>query len=366
MKIAFLGDIALFGRNTTKNIACYSMFEPIKRILEQYDFVVANLESPLTNQTKTIGGKSAYLKGDVNDVELLKYLNVTHVTLANNHMYDYGAQGLNDTIQVLEENQINWYGVNDKSVVISDEENQVRLMGFCCYSTNGKGLGVCCQKPYINVLAPKEVEKAILQSLKDDMFPVLSIHWGQEHVHYPNYDHIKLARMLCNNSKVLIHGHHPHVIQGIDKINDSLIAYSLGNFCFDDVYTKKSRQPLIKLSKDNQESIILGVEFKKNLINNYKITPFSFEGSIYQIDNSIGNKIRNWSLFLNTTQDEYIRKRTEELNTYINKRKQLRNFEWYLKRLNIESLKMLWESKKNLKKYNRLIKQYILTGKNNG
>lgn len=357
MKIAFLGDIALFGRNTIKNTAYHQIFEPVKRILEQYDFVVANLESPLTNQIKTIGGKSAYLKGDVNDVELLKYLNVTHVTLANNHMYDYRAQGLNDTIQVLEANKIKWYGVNNRSEFINDGETYVQLMGYCCYSTNGKGLN--CQTPYINALDPQEINNAISKSLSNNMFPVLSFHWGEEHVHYPNYDHIELARKLCTGRNMLIHGHHPHVIQGLEKINGSLIAYSLGNFCFDDVYTKKSKQPLVKLSNDNQESFILIVTFEKNIICNYEIVPFSFKGATYQIDYDIMDKIQSCSLFFNTPKEEYIRKRAEELGVYINKRKKMRNMEWYLKRLNLESIGILWESKKNRKKYNSLIKSYI-------
>ncbi|XCP85322.1 CapA family protein [Roseburia hominis] len=357
MKIAFLGDTALFGKNTTSNSKYHKRFETIRELLQQCDYVVANLESPLTSQTRTVGGKSAYLKGNTSDVELLKFLNITHVTLANNHMYDYRAQGMMDTIQVLEKNNIEWYGVDSKSTVIEGDNSSIILMGYCCYSTNGKGLGV--KKSYVNVLDPIIIEKELIEAEKKNMLPILSLHWGQEHVHYPNYDHIELARKLCKARKILIHGHHPHVIQGIEEVGESVIAYSLGNFCFDDVYTKKSTSPLVKLSKDNQESFVMIVDISNNTINNYKIIPFSFEGEVYEIENSIMDKIVEWSNFLNVPSDEYVRKRSRDLTTYINKRKKLRNLEWYLKRLNLESIKMIVGSKKNLEKYNQLIKKYI-------
>lgn len=84
-----------------------------------------------------MGDKSAYLKGNLADVELLKFLHITHVTLANNHMYDYNAQGLEDTIDILEKmdekNDIRWYGVDGKTAIIKENETCVILMGFCCY-----------------------------------------------------------------------------------------------------------------------------------------------------------------------------------------------------------------------------------------
>lgn len=358
MKIAFLGDIALFGKNTVNNTSYRQAFGPIKKILEHCDFVVGNLESPLTNQTKTIGGKSAYLKGTPNDVELLKYLHVTHVTLANNHMFDYRAQGLQDTIQILNQNGIKWFGINNKTATIVDDQSAVLLMGYCCYSTNGKGLGD--KELYINVLDPRKIENDISQAIQNGMLPVISVHWGQEHVHYPNYDHVEVARKLCKERKIIIHGHHPHVIQGIEEIEESIIAYSLGNFCFDDVYTKKSKDPLIRLSKDNKESFILIVEIERNSIRNYEVVPFSFEENKYQIDDKIMTKLQDWSSFLNTSREIYINKRSKDLDVYLSNRRELRNLEWYVKRMNLESIKMFIASKKNLKKYNQLIKTYIL------
>lgn len=357
MRVAFIGDVGLFGRNSLSNSDWQRDIEPVKGVLASCDYVVANLETPLTTQKRPIGGKSAYLKGRPEDVELLKALNITHVTLANNHAYDYGKQGLLDTISVLEENGVEWYGVNDKTGSISDSDNSLALMGYCCYSTNGMGLDE--KPPYINELDPKRVEKDISEALFKEMFPVVSFHWGQEHVHYPNYDHVELSRRLCENKAILIHGHHPHVIQGIEEYGASLVAYSLGNFCFDDVYTKKSRFPLIKLSQANQESFVLIANFKNNKVESYGIVPFSFYEGQYKIDDSIAEELREYSDFLETPEDEYIRKRSSDLQKYLNDRKQMRDLSWYLKRLNFESFRIISNSRRNSKMYNKLVKEFV-------
>ena len=357
MKIALLGDMAFFGRMTINNTSYKEMFSPIKEHLQKCDYVIGNLESPLTNHSRVIGGKSAYLKGSPADVEILSYLGVTHVTLANNHMFDYRAQGMNETIRILEKNGIAWYGANSHAELIRSDNNKVVLLGYCCYSTNGKGIGT--EKPCVNVFDPKNVEECVDRYLRDGYLPILSIHWGQEHVHFPNYDHIEVARKLCNNRRIVIHGHHPHVIQGIESVGDSVIAYSLGNFCFDDIYTRKSKDPLVKLSTANKESYIMILDIESNEVTKYDIIPFSFETNVYQIDASIIAKINTWSNFLNTPRAQYIKKRNDDLSSYINGRKEMRDLQWYLKRINFDTFSMILAARNNQKKYDELIRNYI-------
>lgn len=352
MKIGLLGDIALFGDNTVENKTIEEKFASMKAVLTKCDFVVGNLESPLTKHEHTVGGKSAYLKGNPDNVEILKYLGVSHVTLANNHMYDYGLQGLKETIQVLGKNGIEWYGINGKSARILSQGSEITLLGYCCYSTNAKGMGV------INVLDPEQVERD-LENNKSTLH-ILSFHWGEEHVHYPNYDHIKVSRKLCKDRKIIIHGHHPHVIQGIEEIGRSVVLYSQGNFCFDDVYTKKSAKPLISLSKDNQESFIFILDIQGSQINGYDIIPFSFQKGVYEIAPEVKDEILNWSEALKVKESEYNKKRNSDLAQYIEGRKSLRNLEWYIKRLNFDSLKMIVGARNNKKKYNEIVKRYIL------
>ena len=61
---------------------------------------------------------------------------------------------------------------------------------------------------------------------------VVSIHWGTDRANYPSSHQIKLGRFCIDNGADVVVGHHPHVIQGIEKYKDRYIVYSLGNFCY--------------------------------------------------------------------------------------------------------------------------------------
>ena len=353
MKIALLGDIALFGCNN-RDVNFQVKFKEIRNYLSKFNCVIGNLETPLTNEVQFIGGKSAYIKGRPADVEILKYLGVTHVSLANNHMFDFCEKGLEDTKEILSKAEISWYGVQGKIEKIIRDDTRIVLHGYCCYSTNGKGMG-----DYIDVFDPVKVEHDIIKDKSAGYLPILSIHWGQEHVHYPNYDHVLISRKLALQSPIVIHGHHPHVIQGIESIGQSIIAYSLGNFCFDDIYTNKSVQPLIKLSDANKEVMILGIEIIGNEVKNIEIKYFVFSKEFYKEASYIENKAIMWNEFLKKGKEEYIKIRDKELREYIEERKRKRDLHWYLKRMNAESIRMIVASHGNLKQYNRLIRNYI-------
>ncbi len=361
MKIALLGDIAFFGKNTYDNIEDFKAgIAPIIDVLNDSDYVIGNLETPLTNSDNAKLGKSAHIKGSPEDVELLKMLGVTHVSLANNHMFDYGKAGLEDTIITLEDSGVKWYGAKGKVESIVTEFNNVTLRGYCCFSTNGMGMRK--REQYIDVLDPIKMEADFKQDKDKASITIASCHWGQEHVHYPNYDHVQVMHKLIEglgDGTLVIHGHHPHVLQGLERINSSLVAYSLGNFCFDDVYTRRSGNPLIKLSDDNMESAILVVEIRNNWIVGTSMLPFSFYDGEYKLDSNINEKIREWSDFIKNNQREYTIVRANQLNSYLTNRKSKRDLEWYIKRLNINSLLMIKETYQNKHYYNNAIRKYI-------
>ncbi len=356
MRIALIGDIAFFGINTVNNKGWEKRYKAVKSIFDNCDFVVGNLETPLTLSTKTVKGKSAHIKGSPQDVEILRHLGVTHVTLANNHIFDYGEKGLFDTTKCLNENGIHWYGVNGRYSDIVSGSNKVRLLGYCCYSTNAVGLEK--SGSYVNLLNPVEMIKDIEDTEKVGCLPIVSCHWGQEHVHYPDINHVEISRGIARKHTVVIHGHHPHVIQGVEEIGTGLILYSQGNFCFDDVYTSKSKNPLVKLSQDNKESFICILNVINSSIDSYEIIPFSFENGVYSINTSILDKINRWSNFLSAPADQYNLKRKADIDEYILGRKKKRNLEWFIKRINYNSLLMIKRSRKNDRRYEEILEEF--------
>jgi hypothetical protein len=178
MRIAFLGDIALIGKYdlTLKPNAKDRLINLAKK-LKNYDYIVGNLESPITKSIKTCICKSMHLRSSLESVEILKFLNIDAVSLANNHIYDFGKKGLKDTIKILEDNGIEWFGINSKQLIKKIESENICFSGFCCYSTNGSGYlkakGKKGINPIFNVLLNDQLEI----DNKYKSYSIISFHW---------------------------------------------------------------------------------------------------------------------------------------------------------------------------------------------
>ena len=190
--------------------------EKVKPIFEADDLTVVNLEGPLTTGGKR-QDKQFAIKGDPSYVEILKLGSVEAVSLANNHTYDYGQEGIKQTQAVLEKNQIAYFG-NNKISYQEVEGIKVALIG---------------EKGWDNSSATKaRLKQAISQAKKEADLVVIMFHWGNEREHYPNNVQKDLAHFCIDEGVDLVVGSHPHVIQGIETYKGKNIIYSFGNFSF--------------------------------------------------------------------------------------------------------------------------------------
>lgn len=359
MKIAFLGDIALIGKyDITINSYCKDRLKVMAEKLNEFDYVVANLESPLTNKTKSWVWKSMHLRTPIVNVELLNYLNIDAVSIANNHIHDFGKKGLEETITALDSNGIEWFGANVKHLIKEINGEKVCFSGFCCYSTNGTGYIQKQNKKGINTLTFDNIMQQLEVDKKNDAFSILSFHWGTEHTNYPNIEHISLANKIAKRKDVIIHGHHPHVVQGIHKVKGSLIAYSLGNFLFDDCTSINGRFTL-KQNEDNKKSYILEVEIKNNVLVSYGVKGFKDEEQgIVLFD--ISEKIEQLSVALEQIDDEatYELKRNEQFEKAILDKFGKHDLKWLINRLNYHSIGARVSSVFRGKKYKNQINKF--------
>lgn len=363
MKLALLGDIALFGNLSYKNnpdLDAY--FSAVADYLATMDYVVGNLETPFSVKKKPNGAKSAYICSDVENVKALKQLHVNAVTLANNHVFDYGKEGYELTKNLLDENGIEFFGSEGKELFKEIEGNKLAFSGFCCYSTNP----LQCVKygEYgVNEFNVRNAEDILLRNQSNGFLNVVAVHAGTEHVNYPSLDTIDVAHRLSAKCPMIYYGHHPHVSQGVERMDQSLVAYSLGNFCFDDVYSSASEKPLIELSENNRSSFILEVTIEDNSIVSYKIVPIY----IGKDKMSIGDKGTSEEKIDEYTdaiqqmpREKYAVNRQMSINSYIGQRKAKRDVMWYLKRLRPRYVSILLNAKRNAKKYNQSVKKYLL------
>ena len=353
MKIAFLGDIAFVDKyDLINNPNAKNNLKEIAEYLKKYDYVIGNLESPLTDRKHTLVCKSMHLRSNSINVQLLKYLNISAVSLANNHTNDFGKQGLEDTIQILKKNNIEYFGVNNKYIL----KEGIRIHGYCCYSTNATGYSNRNSKYGINPLHRDSIFNEVEKDREKGLLSLLAIHWGDEHTNYPRYDHIQFIKKLKTKNNIVVSGHHPHVVQGIDDSENSLIAYSQGNFCFDDLKAISGTGLELKQNEENRESFILEVLVEKNKVKDYKVIGIrEIKGEIKL--SSIQKKLKLISKELRNiiNPDEYQNKR---INQYSNKEFRIRkfgkkDFNWYCRRLNYYSIGALLIAKINSIKYSR-------------
>lgn len=354
MILVLLGDMAFFGKCTlTSNPNAKEYFADVAERLQETDYVVGNLETPFSRAKKTHGAKSAYICSDVENVELLKLLHVNAVTLANNHMFDYGKEGYETTKQVLKENNIEYFGSEGKSLNLDFEDNHLSFEGFCCYSSNPLQT-VEYGKYGINEYNVAKADDLLAKHDAEGRLSILAVHAGMEHVNYPSLDHVKAARKLADKHKYIYYGHHPHVAQGIENVNGSLIAYSLGNFCFDDVWSSASTEkPLVELTENNRSSFILEVIIEKNEIKEYHVIPLYIgKDKMYLGKGTTADDLKEYTEAIDSMKpQEYESMRRDILSKRMSDRKAQRNIGWYLKRLRPRYVKIILNASNNAKEY---------------
>lgn len=254
VKLIAVGDIFL------KTKFDEDPFKYIKTTFDQKDILFGNLEVVLSKKGKK-ADKFALIYTDPGKVKYLNNAKFDVLNIANNHILDRDYVGLKNTIDVLNQNNLNYIGINilSKNREVLLEKDGI-IFGFLGYTD---GIYELEDNIEISVINKENILNDVTTLKNKCDFVIVSLHWGIENVFYPSPKQITIAREIIDAGATLILGHHPHVIQGLEKYKNGLIAYSLGNFNFD-----------TKLSKSKTDkSIILSVNLNRNGILDYKIDP---------------------------------------------------------------------------------------------
>lgn len=298
--VSMVGDCTLgtdvnFDQSTSFD-AFYQMkndpgyfFQNVKDIFTADDLTVANMEGTLTTSNDR-QQKTFAFKGDPSYTEILTRGGVEATNLANNHSRDYGDQSYEDTIQYLEAAGITTFGY-DRTAVMDVKGIKVGLIGI--YELKD-GLGR--QQQVIDTI----------QEVKDQGAQVIivSFHWGTEKSNIPDDIQKTLAHLAIDQGADLVVGHHPHVLQGIEKYQGKNIVYSLGNFCFGGNKNPSDKDTMIfqqtftvengELVEDDVTNIIPCSLSSESGYNNYQ--PMVLEGSEKE---RVLQKIEEFSAALN-------------------------------------------------------------------
>lgn len=364
MRIALLGDIALFGCfsvNENKKVKQY--LQEISDYLTGFDLVIGNFETPFSVKQKKSGAKSAYICSDVENIEILKWLHIDAVNLANNHVFDFGDEGYETTVSLLDKAGIGHFGTEGQTWAYEKEGNKLLFSGFCCYSTNPLRIAAKQGEYGVNKYNIGDVSSLIRTTTEKGYLNIVGVHAGIEHVNYPSLDHVRAARKLSETCSYIYYGHHPHVIQGVEEYNGSLIAHSLGNFSFDDTYTDTSGdKPLVTLTEQNRTGMILELTVEDNKVVGWKeqMIYIGQDGSISLMqDDGRLSKYNNGLVKCEQAPELYTKSRMEVINARIAQRKAMRNTMWILRRLRPRFVRLILDARRNKKLYVENVKSFI-------
>ncbi|MGB9858159.1 MAG: CapA family protein [Dictyoglomaceae bacterium] len=259
ISIYFVGDIML-SRNIGNKIEKgeVNFLKPIKGILEKADILCGNLESPISD---TMLEMREGFCAPAKSIEVIKDFCI--LNLANNHIYDCGSRGIEDTLYILKKHNILSVGVGktiNEAYTPAIVELKGKKIAFIGCVTNEILCGIKNYdlKYYIATLG-EQLDKTIENLRKNVNFIVILIHGGNEFISFAPPSLLSNLEKLISLGADLIITHHPHVLGGyklIEKKRDKkLIWYSLGDFIFDSEIYRRRKTGILTVKIDKYDKL---------------------------------------------------------------------------------------------------------------
>ena len=291
--LSFAGDVSF--ADGYANMASYhsrggieqSILKEVRDRMAAADIMMVNNEFCYSKRGTPLAGKAFTFRADPSMVQNLHALSVDVVSVANNHVYDYGPEALLDTLDTLSDAGIAYAGAGRN---LKEAANPVYFIAggmkisYVCATeierTTRFTKGADLQSPGVLRTESSDYLSAVDEAKENSDFVVVFMHWGTEGTNYFSEDQQTIARQLIDHGAGLVIGCHPHVLQGIEYYRDVPIVYSLGNFWFNSkplptglieaVITPKGLQTLKFipcLQKNCQTSLLLTPDQKRDAIH---------------------------------------------------------------------------------------------------
>ncbi len=225
------------------------------------------------------------LRGNPYFADQLKNSNFKLINIANNHIQQHGESPFYNTIDILKQNKIKIIGVDDLQPQIIESKG-IKL-GFFGYSLRP-------EENNLKVLYSQDNKKKIISNInrikKKVDYIIISLHWGDEYINLPSISQINFAHDIIDAGADVILGHHPHVLQPVEKYKGGIIAYSLGNFVSD------------MCSEATKKSMILKIIFNQNQISKVELVP-TYINKNYQPEISTNKEAKKYPYNLLQTEE---------------------------------------------------------------
>ena len=243
--INFIGDIML-GRFVAEQYAKQSyqlVSDDVKKTLTEADVCIANLESPISSQTSEDSLKFAA------NADLLKQFNwVDCFSLSNNHINDFGSQGMKETIEALDAKGIGYNGLyKDLYDAFLIEHDSEQIAVIMCADMMNYEFSEDCPYKTLRVNRSDEIKDCILKYKAKNYFVILYAHVGMLFTRFPNPVIRDFVHQMVDVGADCIVTAHPHCLGGCEYYKDKLIVYSLGDFLMDGASFRRRKAGVLSL-----------------------------------------------------------------------------------------------------------------------
>jgi hypothetical protein len=206
------------------------------------------------------------------------------LSFAGNHTMDYGWQAVQETMHRLAAVGVLTVGAGvdlaaaRKPVVVEVRGLSIAVLSYCSVNV-GVPLYAAEDRPGVAYADPEWIKEDVIKARRDSDIVIVCLHWGDEFVGFPRPEQREMAREILEAGAHLVLGHHPHVLQGIERIGKGVAAYSLGNFVFSDEDwrgTDRKGHSFVwpfRLSSDCRQSAIFRATVSREQVADAKIDP---------------------------------------------------------------------------------------------
>ena len=288
--LIFVGDIML-DRGVKGMVEKYGKgdykfpFLKIAEELQKADILFGNLESIISDKGEKVGSIYSF-RADPKAIEGLKFAGFDILSVANNHIFDYGREAMEDSFKRLKEAQIDFVGggfneieayapvikeVNPSTSSTSSRQagsGQVKI-AFLAYTNLGSEYwSAKGNRSGIAWLTAENLEKGVREAKENADLVIVSIHFGDEYQKKANSEQKYFAHLAIDSGADLVICHHSHIVGEVEEYKGKYIFYSLGNFVFDQKFSKETMEGLmLKVLLKNakiKEVIPIGIKINEH------------------------------------------------------------------------------------------------------
>lgn len=274
LKLIAVGDIML-SRHVGRLIDAEGSGYPwrfIAKHLRSADITFGNLESPISTGGEPLPGKGIWFRADPQVTDGLLEAGFDVVSVANNHILDFQEPALLDTLNTLKSFGLKPVGGGNnleeaRSPVFMEAHGvKVAFLGYSDMAdifwsqTKPRCLRATEDSPGVAPLEEEMIVEDIGIAKQEADVVIVSMHWGEEYADLPSQEQRELAYNLVDAGANVLVGHHPHTLQGFEVYKGGIIAYSLGNFVFDQDWADYTQEGiLLELNLVSSECVLAEV-----------------------------------------------------------------------------------------------------------